>query len=214
MKYKLVLFDLDGTLINTDEMIVSVFEKLYKKFRDGKMTPKNDIYYFSGPPLIDTVKKEFPDLDPYFMMSEYAKIAPTVYADTVTLYDDAIDVINKIKLLGIKIGVVTNKGKTSALFALKHFNISNLFDIVITLDDVKNGKPDKEGMLLAMKELNIENPKEVLYVGDNKVDYISADNAGIDSALVVWGPRVLDNNINPTVKISSYKELLDYVKKS
>ena len=61
--------------------------------------------------------------------------------------------------------------------------------MVITADDVKVGKPDPTGLLRAMEKLNIKNKADVLYVGDNDIDYFTANNAGVDAMLVSWGPR-------------------------
>ena len=57
-KYKVMLFDMDGTLADTDPMIVETFNILYDKYKNGNRRPKEEIYYFSGPPIRDTLKKE------------------------------------------------------------------------------------------------------------------------------------------------------------
>ena len=58
LKYKVLLFDLDGTLCNTDEMIVQSFFSLYKEFEPIKLRTREEIYYFSGPPIKETLKND------------------------------------------------------------------------------------------------------------------------------------------------------------
>ncbi len=214
MKYRVIILDLDGTLLNTDEMIVAVFNELYQLYRGGILTPKEEIYYFSGPPLSETMKKEFIDQDPAFMVKEFSRLTPKYLAKTVTLYKDADETLKYFKKRGLKLAVVTNKLKKPTIEVLNLFDLTSLFDVVIALDDVKKGKPDPEGILKVLEKLNITDKKTAIYVGDNEVDYQVALKAGVDSAFVVWGPRILDNKLTPTVKIKSYKELKRYVEKS
>lgn len=214
MKFKAILFDLDGTLLNTDEMIVKVFEELYRVYRHGVMTPKEQIYYFSGPPLLDTVKKEFPDQDPNFMVEEFEELSPLYYGKYVSLYPGSFEVLKALKEMNIKLGVVTNKLRGTALKSLKQFKLYDFFDVIVALDDVSSPKPNEEGILKAVSILKIENLDDVLYVGDNAIDYLTSLNAGVKSALVVWGPRILDNKLNPDIKVKTFKELLDYAKQS
>ena len=214
MKFKAILFDLDGTILNTDEMIVKVFEELYRVYRNGVMTPKEQIYYFSGPPLLDTVKKEFPNQDPNFMISEFEELSPLYYDKYVSLYPGSFEVLDALKKMHIKLGVVTNKLRGTAVKSLKQFGLYNFFDVIVALDDVNYPKPNEEGVLKAMSLLRISDPNDVLYVGDNAIDYLTSLNAGVKSALVVWGPRILDNKLNPDIKVKTFKELLDYAKES
>ena len=74
-KYDLVLLDMDGTIADTDEMIIQSMYELYDKYRDGRRTPVEEIYYFSGPPIRDTLKKEFPDMDNDSIVNEFVKIS-------------------------------------------------------------------------------------------------------------------------------------------
>ena len=59
-KYSIVIFDMDGTVLNSDPMILEAMNILYDKYRDGVRTPKEKVVYFSGPPIRETLKTEFP----------------------------------------------------------------------------------------------------------------------------------------------------------
>ena len=188
-KYKVLLFDLDGTLCDTDEMIVQTMFAIYKDYKPTKIRTREELYYFSGPPIRDTMAKEFPNYDPEEMYNVFKKISKEYYAPYVKAYKDEIEVLRTLKEAGYILGVVTNKGYPLTIYSLEICHIQEFFDVIITADDVKVGKPDPTGLLEAMKKLNIKNIEDVLYVGDNDIDYYTANNAGVDAMLVSWGPR-------------------------
>lgn len=188
-KYRLLLFDLDGTLANTDEMVVQAFYALYKEFKPRVVRTREELYYFSGPPIRETVKTEFPDYDPKEVHQAFSRISKDFYAPYVTAYEDEIEVLKALKEAGYLLGVVTNKGGTLTKYTLEICHIDGLFDVVISADDVSTPKPNPEGIYKAMEKVGIKDKKDVLYIGDNDIDYYSGTNAGIDTLLVTWGPR-------------------------
>ena len=206
-KYKVLLFDLDGTVADTDQMIVETMNILYDKYRNGVRTPVEEIYYFSGPPIYDTLKKEFPNMDMEFMHDEFRRISVELYPKTVTTYPDTKETLLFFKEKGFKLGIVTNKIHSSTLLCLKLLDLEGIFDSLICYDDVREPKPEAEPILKSMKELGETDLSKVLYIGDNKLDLLTANNAGVDCALVNWGPRVLDKTLKPKMIISSFKEL-------
>ena len=209
-KYKVMLFDMDGTLADTDPMIVETFNILYDRFKNGKRRPPEEIYYFSGPPIRQTLAKEFPELDQKYIFDVFHEVSRSLYDTHIFPYPDEREVLLEFKKRGIKLGIVTNKMHELTLVALKIINLEDIFDVVIGYDDVKNGKPNKEGIVKATSEFG-ESLVDTLYVGDNVLDLETANNAGVDCCLVSWGPRVLPKDINPTFKINSYKDFLEKV---
>lgn len=206
--YKIILFDMDGTLADTDPMIVETFNILYDKYKNGKRRPPEEIYYFSGPPIRETLAKEFPEYDQEFMFDVFHETSRKLYDTHIFPYPKERDTLLKLKEMGVKLGVVTNKMHGLTLVALKIINLEDIFDVVIGYDDVTKGKPDKEGIINAINLFN-GRIEDTLYVGDNVIDIESAKNAGVDSCLVSWGPRVIPENINPTFKIKKFEELLE-----
>ena len=206
-EYQLVLFDLDGTVADTDEMIVESMHALYDLYRDGVYTPIEQIYYFSGPSIVDTLKKEFPDGNQEMLLKEFSRISKELYPKTIKTYPLCKETILALKEKGVKVGLVTNKMKKMTLYCLELIDLKDVFDVIIGYDDVSIGKPNGEGILKAIKTLGVKDLQKVLYVGDNKIDFDTASNAGVDSAIVTWGPRILPSDIHPTYKIASYEEL-------
>lgn len=191
-KYKVLLFDLDGTLCDTDEMIVQTMQAIYKEFKPVKERAREELYYFSGPPIRDTLANEFPDQDPDYMYDVFKKVSKGFYKDYVYPYKDEIETLIALKEKGYRLGVVTNKGLPLTIYSLEICHIDSLFDVIISADDVAIPKPDPTGINKALEKLGITNKEEVLYIGDNDIDYITASNAGVDTLLVTWGPRTIN----------------------
>ena len=206
-KYKLLLFDLDGTLCDTDEMIVQTMHAIYKEYKPVKERTREELYYFSGPPIRETLKNEFPNQDPDLMYDVFKRVSKDFYAPCVKAYKDEIEVLRALKENGYLLGVVTNKGRPLTIYSLEICAILPFFDIIVSADDVKNPKPDAEGTLMAMKALNVDDKKDVLYIGDNDIDYFTAENAGVDAMLVSWGPREIKCLDKAKYEAKSYNEL-------
>lgn len=207
-KYPLVIFDMDGTVLDSDPMIVASMNALYDKYRGGRRTPVEEIYYFSGPPIRETLKKEFPDLDINFIFDEFHKESYSRYKSHTKAYPHSKEVLLKLKKEGFILAVVTNKLHSLTEYALSCIGLDNIFTYIIGSDDVTFTKPHEEGMLKVIDHFH-ETKNHTIYIGDNASDYLTSVNAGIDCCLVNWGPRKLPENISPKYKINSYLELED-----
>ena len=208
-KYRLILFDLDGTLCDTDEMIVQTMRAIYLDYKPRKIRTRGELYYFSGPPIRETLKNEFPDYDPEMMHEVFKRVSKGFYASTVKAYNGEIEVLKALKEKGYLLGVVTNKGLPLTKYSLEICHIDSFFDVVISADDVPTPKPDPSGIKKAMEALNIKNIEDVLYVGDNDIDYFTAENAGVDCMLVSWGPRIIKCIDKAKYEAKSYNEVRD-----
>ena len=205
-KYKAILLDMDGTIAYTDEMIVQTFYKLYEMYNPSARKSREEIFYFSGPPLSITLPREFPNQDYQFMYDEFIRISTPYYDKYVVAFEDEVRVLNRLKEAGYKLGVVTNKGHKMAQYVLDLLKINDLIDVLVGGGDTKESKPHPEGIYKAMETLGASK-NETLYVGDNDIDYVSASNAGVDSMICTWGPRTLTVLDKCTYKVASYKEI-------
>lgn len=187
--FKLVLFDFDGTTLDSDRMLIATFFDLYKKYYPERNYTIEHILTFSGPPMALTLKQEFPDVPFEEIMGEYMRISTYYYPLTIKLYDGVEDILLELKRRGIKTGLITSKSKEMTNYVFDLFSLHGYFDYVLCADEVKNTKPDPEGIYLAMEHFNIINKEDVLYIGDSKYDYLASKNAGIKFALVDWSPR-------------------------
>ena len=199
---------MDGTVLNSDPMILESMNRLYDLYRGGVRTPEEQVYYFSGPPIRETLKKEFPNMDQKFIFDEFHKISKSLYATHTFPYPHSKEVLLSLKEKGFKLGVVTNKLHALTEYALSCIHLEGIFDYIVGFDDVTNGKPNPEGMVKAMNYF--QTPKErTIYIGDNKSDLDTANNSEVDCCLVSWGPRLLPKDISPKYRIASYLELED-----
>ena len=204
--YKLILFDFDGTLLDSDQMLVVTFKQLYEKYKPGFHPSDDYILKFSGPQIVDTLKHEFPDLDQKMMFDEWVKYSTENYIKTTKLFPYVKEMLTSFKKNHVKYGLITSKARAATDFAIKLVGLDGLLDFSITASEVKNFKPDPEGIFLAMKHFNVLNKEEVLYVGDGIYDYETAKNAGVKFGYVTFSPRKLNPNSKIDVLIHSFKE--------
>ena len=207
-KYEIILFDMDGTTAYTDEMIFHTFFDLYDKYNPSGRKEKEELIYFSGPPLKETMPKEFPNYDTDFMISEFLRISKPYYDQYVVPFEGEIEALTKFKRAGYKMAVVTNKGTEMAYYVLKILKIDHLIDFVIGSNDVVRFKPHQEGIEKAIAKYNVSKDK-VLYVGDNDIDYMTANNADVDCMICDWGPRKLTVLDKCKYVVHSYKDMED-----
>ena len=209
-KYDVILFDMDGTVADTDPMIIEAMHILYDKYRDGNRTPDSEIVYFSGPPIRETLKKEFPNQDTDFMYKVFHDVSYGLYATHTFRYPHSKEVLLELKKEGFRLGIVTNKIHHLTEYALKCIGLEDIFEIIVGFNDVSKPKPNGEGILKALDYFKCSKERAI-YIGDNKSDYLTALDAKVDSCLVSWGPRKLDPSLTPTFKISSYLDLKEHL---
>ena len=207
-KYKIALFDCDGTIANTDTLIVETFKELYKKYRPSFNYKIEDIYYFSGPPIKLTLEHEFPFIPIQDILDEYHALSKSKYDDLIESYPDVKNVLLNLKEKGVKLGVITNKLHATTEYCLKCLGLENIVDVIIASDDVKVGKPNQEAMKKALNFFSFFDKSKVIYVGDNKIDDDFAFNSHVDSLIMTWGPRkqVFTSHF-PTYLAINFKEV-------
>jgi len=180
--YKAIIFDIDGTLTFTNRLIFDSFNHITEKYL-GKRLSDEEIIALFGPTEDVILKQMFPD--------KYEEVRKDYYEyynnnhDIAQLYKGMKELLLDLKKEDIILGIFTGKGRTSSLITLNFLGIRELFDMIVTGDDVKNHKPSPEGILKFVETFHL-NPAEVLMVGDAPSDIIAAKEAGVEIASVVW----------------------------
>ncbi|MDY0081830.1 MAG: HAD-IA family hydrolase [Ignavibacteriaceae bacterium] len=181
-RFKGIIFDVDGTLTYTNQLIFDSFNHITNKYL-GKSFSDEEIIAFFGP-TEEVILKEMCKDEYETARDDYYKY----YKDNHTiaqLYEGIKPLIIEIKNSGILLSVFTGKGRTSALITLDELGMTKYFDMIVSGDDVENHKPSPEGIIKFLDKYKL-NPAEVLMIGDAPVDIIAAKEAGVEIASVVW----------------------------
>ncbi|MED1442465.1 pyrophosphatase PpaX [Aeribacillus composti] len=210
MNIDTVLFDLDGTLINTNELIIESFLHTLNYYYPGKYQ-REDILPFIGPPLIDTFQRINPEKAEE-MVRRYREFNHAQHDLLVKEYDHVHETVRALKEKELKLGIVTTKIRDTVMMGLKLTEMDSFFDAIITLDDVQHAKPHPEPVLSALKLLGSE-PSNALMVGDNLHDIEAGKNAGTLTAGVAWSikGREYIESLKPDFVLDKMSDLLNIV---
>ena len=211
-KFKAVLFDFDGTIMDTNTIILKSWKHTFNTVLERDPVHEEIVATF-GEPLDVTMGKLFPDRDTHEMVETYRNYQRHIYKDDITMFPGMKDVILELKERGYKVAIVTSRLWYSTRTGLYKFDIADMFDAVVSAEDTTIHKPDPTPCLLCLEKLGI-GPEEALMVGDSKFDILCARNAGVESCLVSWTISVseeLRRQLAPEYYITDAKQLLDIV---
>ncbi len=207
MMKKLLIFDMDGTIADTDLLLVLSWVELYRLYAPKKKPHLEDILFFSGPPIRESLKKEFPHLSIEESFSSFCKISSSFYEQYLTSYPYCFMTLKEAKKRGYFLAVHTNKQHDLALKALHLLHMDNLFDAVIGGGDV-SPKPNPEGIYRLLEQFSLKK-EEVLYIGDTEYDAETAKNVGVSFVLCSWGSRRKKKDIAAEHFLTSYENFFD-----
>ncbi len=206
-----VLFDLDGTLADTTGLILRSFRHATLEHL-GQESPDEDWLATMGKPL----RVQMQDFarsaaEAEAMIDTYRTFQRTIHDEMVLAFPGALDVVASLKEVGTRVAVVTSKAKEMALRTLDCCGMGEAFDVVVTFDDVENGKPDPEPVQLALDRLGIERPERVIFLGDSPYDAMAGRAAGVYTAAALWGPfaRAHLEEVKPDFYLERLRDLLD-----
>lgn len=181
---KTMLFDLDGTILDTNELIIRSFiESLQGVVPEG--FGREHIIPSMGQPLTDQMRL-FSGLEEVsHLVAAYREVNLRLHDELVKPFDYVGEVLETLHGKGIQIGVVTTKMRLTTERGLKFVGIYDYVDAIVTIDDVENPKPHPEPVSKAIGLLGAD-PATTLMVGDSTVDMQSAVAAGTIAVGVAW----------------------------
>lgn len=185
MKYRHIVFDIDGTLIDTEYAILRSLQETVRVL-SGREIPYSELTFALGITGADALKKL--DIKNISYAAELWNKNMRKYADTVKVFDGITELLKNLLRLDCEMGIVTSKTREEFKQDFSHFNISHYFKTIVCADDTQRHKPNA-APLLKYLEISKADCRQTLYIGDSKYDSMCAENAGIDFALAVWGSR-------------------------
>jgi len=181
----IILFDLDGTLIDSTDAILESFHHSFDthKFPHAKDA---DIKALIGYPLdVMYTNLGIGEDEVWNFVSTYKNHYRKISTQKTTLLACAKEAVEQASEFAV-LGIVTTKTAEYSRILMEHFGLMDYFEVLIGREDVQNPKPHSEPILKAINILNLK-AKEVWMIGDTKLDLISAKNAGVNSIGVLSG---------------------------
>lgn len=186
-EYQTVLFDLDGTLIDSVDLIVDSYQHTFR-VHGLPILSRDAILAGMGTPLsavFGTMTRSPTQITEW--IATYREYNLTHHDARITAYPGAVAMVRALRDHGLRTGLVTSKNRAGAMRGLTLVGLDDAMDVVIGSDDVANPKPHPEPVERALSALGMP-PETALYVGDSQHDMHSGRGAGTWTVGVTWGP--------------------------
>lgn len=182
-----VLFDLDGTLLDSVDLIVDSYHHTLAAHSLPPMT-RDEILAGLGTTLYAVFGRMTDDRDTIASwVATYREYNLAHHDARARAYPGTVDMVRRIKAAGHRLGLVTSKNRGGAERGLKLMGLDGVMEVIVGADDVVKPKPDPEPVLLALARLS-EPAETTFFVGDSHHDIYSGRAAGVLTAGVTWGP--------------------------
>ncbi len=210
-KIDTILFDLDGTLVDSNELILFSFKETMLKYMPNKLFSRSELIDMIGPPLRETFKIVSNDSEVIQEMIDYYR---KVYVENefayISLYPNTLEMLEYFSNKNYNLGIVTTKFEESAIPSIQHYELDKYIKAFCFLDDIENPKPSAEPIHYILNKFSKHD--EVLMIGDNTGDIKAGHNANCLTCGIDWSiKRELLKSENPTFWINDYSELIDVI---
>lgn len=185
--YQTILFDLDGTLIDSVDLIVDSYQHTYRT-HGLPVSSRAEILAGMGVPLrsiFGALTTDAAEMDRW--IATYREYNLAHHDHQVRAYPGTVAMVQAVRAAGYRTGLVTSKNNSGARRGLTLVGLDGAMEVIIGADDVQRPKPDPEPVRLALAQLQM--PTEgCLFVGDSHHDIHSGRGAGVGTVGVTWGP--------------------------
>ncbi len=209
-EYSYFLFDADGTLIDTTELICQSFIYTCKTFA-GLSIPREKIIRNIGLTLRKQMEVYFGPLsDAQFAerSAAHMKYQVSIYKTHLCLFKTVLEGLTELYKRGKHLAVVTSRRKETLDLYLQETGIYRFFSVFVTPENTATHKPDPAPAFEALRLLACDNPHDALFIGDSEFDIECGNRAHIDTAFVQWSendPQTFPTK--PTYSISDLRQL-------
>jgi pyrophosphatase PpaX len=210
-----ILFDLDGTLVDSIELIVAAAMNAFAS-RPGPSPSEAQIRNTIGRPLPTTFGPWLVDDDDLpFLISKYRAYQLEHHDRLTNAYEGIVDAVAALHASGHPMGIVTSKVGFMAERALVHTGLASYMRCIIASDSTTKHKPDPEPVLLGLERLAAA-PEDAIFVGDSPYDMQAARAAGVHALGVAWGAFTIQTLVDAGAEavIQRPDELIPYVRRS
>lgn len=203
---KAFIFDFDGTLADTLPVCFNAFKAVFKEF-DNIDISSDEILAMFGPSETGIIKENLVNKNYDKAIELYYTEYSENHRNMVPVNEELNDLLRLLKQEGYKLGIVTGKARRSLDISIESLNMKNLFDVIITGDDVQQPKPHPEGLNKALAQLQIKN-SDAVFLGDSDADIMAGKQANVYTVGVQWLPdyQPFDFTIQPDQMFNSIKE--------
>jgi pyrophosphatase PpaX len=212
VRFRVVLFDLDGTLIDSGPIILASMQHAVRAVLDREIAYEELAATVGGQGLVAQMTDLAPDKVDELVEAYRAHNDPL--HETLEAFAGMVDVLPRLRKDGRRLGIVTAKRHRTVALAFDRFPwLEQQFEVVIGHDDTERHKPDPEPVLEALRRLGAS-PAEAAYVGDSPFDIRAGKDAGAFAVAVSWGGIHSDERLleeEPDAFVHSPEELLDVV---
>ena len=211
MAIKTILFDFDGTVANTNRLIIDSWQHVFRTVH-GKEADEADIKATFGEPLGISMVKNFPDMNPEDAIDMYRSHQKDIYEEMIEPFPGMAELLKGLKEKGYQVGIVTSRLRNSTMIGLRKFGLAETADCIVTCEDTDKHKPDPEPALIALEKLSAK-AEETLMVGDSMFDIKCAHNAGMKAVMVGWAEAITEADLTgpdrPEYCIEKAEDLYD-----
>ena len=187
-KETIILFDLDGTLIDSTDAILASFNNSFKELEFDFKGNDEDIKNLIGYPLdVMYVNLGVEDERKWEFVDAYKKRYKQISKEQTYLLENAIEAVEFASSFA-RVSVVTTKTRMYTIPLLENLNIAHHFEIVTGRENVENPKPHPEPINITLEQMKYDqNEHDVWMIGDTKLDLIAANDANVNSVAVLCG---------------------------
>lgn len=206
-----VLFDFDGTLMDTIPLIVETFQYVFRRHL-GHPGDEAEILASIGMPL-ESFFASWPDDLAQEMLQTYLTYNAGHLQTGIAIFRGVPELLASLRERGLLLGIVTSKRMRSLGPTLDQFGLREYFDLLLTKEDTARHKPHPEPLQVAMQRLGLADPSRVIYVGDSIHDLTCAVNAGCQPVMVGWTrmPQQPLRAAHPAIWLDRASDLLQYL---
>ncbi|MGE5590351.1 MAG: pyrophosphatase PpaX [Bacillota bacterium] len=209
-RVKALLLDLDGTVLDTNQLIVKSFQHTLGELL-GLTVAAEELYPYFGEPLIHTMARFSPERAEE-MVAHYRAFNIAHHDELARVFPGLSEALAQLREGGMRLAIVTSKYSATARRGLDLFGLTPLFETLVTMETTPRHKPDPDPALAALERLDLP-PEEAVMVGDSILDVQCGRSAGTGTAVVGWSvfPRAELQASQPDYWLNRPQDLLCFL---